>query len=142
LAIVGYNIESITAERREVRVKRIDINSRPRIISVKETKVDFIKGADALAIGFEFLTTYSPDMGKIRIDGRVLYSGTGLKKIVQLWERKGQLPREVELEVKNFLFRKCLSLGVFLAEQLQMPPPLAFPVLAPRKEERKTSYIG
>lgn len=141
MPIVGYNISSIVAERRALPAKKININSTPRITSVEDRIVPITK-RDTLAIGFEFLTTYSPNIGQIKINGELLYVGKDMKDILTFWKNKRSLPKEVDIVVKNFLFRKCLTLGVNLSEQLQLPPPLMFPMLAPKKDEERTSYIG
>lgn len=137
--IIGYRINSIKAERKDVKTRRIDVNSTPKIIFVgKEKRV--------LKIGFEFLTVYNPNMGEIKIDGELLYKEKNVKEILNYWEKNGKLPMKIDIEVKNFLFRKCLSLGVALSEQLNLPPPVMFPMLVSKKdrskEEEKTRYIG
>jgi len=136
--IIAYRITSITAERRDVQTRRIDVNSTPKIVSVEKRKKD-------LGIGFEFLTIYNPNMGQVRIIGELLYREKNLKEVLNYWEKNGKLPEKTDIEVKNFLFRKCLTLGVTLSEQLNLPPPVMFPMLAEKKElreEDKTTYIG
>jgi len=139
--IIAYRITSITAERKSVQANRIDVNSTPKIVSVEKRKRD-------VGIGFEFLTVYNPNMGQIKINGEVLYREKTLNEVLDCWKNNGKLPEKTDVEVKNFLFRKCLTLGVALSEQLNLPPPVMFPVLAYKeklKEEEKkdrTRYIG
>ncbi len=134
--IAGYRISSISAQRRNAVAKRIDINSTPRITSVEK------RGKD-LAIGFEFLMAYNPDIGQINIAGELLYRDKGAAAEFKKWKSEGKLSEKVDIEVKNFLFRKCLSLGVALSEQLQLPPPVMFPFLVQKKEQpENTTYIG
>lgn len=137
--IIAYRITSITAERKEVQASRIDISSTPKIVSVERKKKD-------LGIGFEFTIVYNPNMGQIKITGELLYREKSLKEVLDYWKRNGKLSERTDIEVKNFLFRKCLTLGVALSEQLNLPPPVMFPMLAPQKdklkEEDKTTYIG
>ncbi len=140
MPIVGYNISSITAEKSAVRTGRIDINSRPNITSV--TKRNMPDKKTVIVIGFEFLTTYNPDIGRIRIVGEILYATQRLKGILNTWEKEGKILEEVDVEIKNFLFRKCLTVGLILSENLQLPPPIMFPTLIPKKEDDRTGYIG
>jgi hypothetical protein len=140
MPIVGYNISSITAERSAARTGRIDINSRPTINSV--TKRTMPDKRTVAVIGFEFLITYNPDIGRIRIVGEILYATQKLKVVLHTWEKEGKLVEEADVEIKNFLFRKCLTVGLILSENLQLPPPLMFPTLVPRKEDDRTGYIG
>lgn len=143
MPIIGFSISSINAERKNVTVNRLDINSTPKITSVEERTITVAGKVDALAIGFEFLTAYNPDVGQIKINGELIYtSSENPKKIVKTWNKDKKLPDDVDIEVKNFLFRKCLTIGIDMSENLQLPPPLAFPMIIPKKEDEKTRYIG
>ena len=118
--IVGFSITSISAERKSVPRGRIDINSSPKISSVKKSKMGFLKKETPLSIGFEFVTRYEPKVGQIRIKGHVLYLGENMKKTLKTWEKEKKFPKAVDTEVKNFLFRKCLTIGVNLSESMQL----------------------
>jgi len=141
MPVIGYNISSIQAERRNAQAKKIDISSTPRINSVIERDLTFPARQSALAIGFEFKTTYNPDIGQIKFVGELLYSDKNNKKILDFWNKKSKLPEQVDIEIKNFLFRKCLTLGIGISENLQLPPPIMFPVLSQKKDE-DMRYIG
>jgi hypothetical protein len=139
--IVGFSITSISAERKSIPRGRVDINSSPKILSVKKSKMGFLEGKIPLSIGFEFVTKYEPKVGEIRIKGNILYLGKDMKKTLKKWTKEKKFPKEVDIEVKNFLFRKCLTIGVNLSESMQLPPPLMFPTVVPKKTE-DLSYIG
>lgn len=141
MPIIGYNISSIVAERKNFQAKKIDINSTPKVNSVFERNLTFPIKQDALAISFEFNTTYNPDVGEIKICGELLYSDKNIKKISDYWNKKNQLPDPIDIQIKNFLFRKCLTLGISISENLQLPPPVMFPIVTQNKEEN-TNYIG
>jgi hypothetical protein len=146
MPIIGYQIVSMNAERKKLQTKRIDIGSTPKITNVEEKEIKMAEKQQALAISFEFLTVYRAEgnqIGEIKIVGELLYTEKGLKKILGFWKKKNRLPDQADIEVKNFLFRKCLTLGIFISENLQLPPPVMFPVLVPKKEkEDETRYIG
>lgn len=142
MPIVGYSIRSISANRKDVPKGRININSNPKIVSVKEAEVGFSRKEKSIKVGFEFLTRYEPNIGKIIIVGDVLYTGKKLSESLKKWEKSEKLPKEVEMEIKNFLFRKCLSLGISLSENMQLPPPLIFPRVVTKKKEVDLKYIG
>ena len=143
---MGYNITNIAAERKNMKnpVQKIDVNSTPYIKHVEERDVTFVNKETALAIGFEFITIYSPNIGEIRINGEIMYTTNDTKKVVKHWNKEKKLPDDVETEVKNFLFRKCLGIGIDLSEDMQLPPPLGFPVLVKEepKEDTTSKYIG
>ena len=140
MPIIGYHISSISAERRDVSTEKIDINSSPKISSVEQRDMTYPIKQAALAISFEFETTYTPNIGEIRIAGELLFSSNNLKKISDFWTKKNKLPEDIDTEVRNFLFRKCLSLGISLSENLQLPPPVLFPMISGSQEDN--TYIG
>jgi hypothetical protein len=146
MPIIGYQITLMNAGRKNFQLKKIDIGSTPKITNVEEKEIKMAEKQQALAIGFEFLTVYKSEgdqVGEIKIVGELLYTEKNLKKILDFWKKKNRLLDQVDIEVKNFLFRKCLTLGIFISENLQLPPPVMFPVLIPRKEkEEETRYIG
>jgi len=139
--IVGFGIKSISAERKNIPKGRIDINSTPRIISISKSKMGLIKKEKPLNIEFEFITRYEPRIGEIRISGNVFYVGKKMKDTLKIWEKEKKLLKEVGIEVKNFLFRKCLTIGINLSESMQLPPPLMFPRAIP-KRKADLRYIG
>ena len=143
--IVGFSVKSIFAERKGIPRGRIDINSTPKIISIKKSKRGFLKKNKPLNIEFKFHTRYEPNIGEIKIMGNVFYVGKKMKNIMKMWEKEKKLPKEVDMEIKNFLFRKCLSIGLNLSENMQLPPPLIFPRVVPKKVLTKKAdlrYIG
>ncbi|MEM0333057.1 MAG: hypothetical protein QXX30_01160 [Candidatus Aenigmatarchaeota archaeon] len=60
--------------------------------------------------------------------------------MVKEWEKNKKLPEEIDIEVKNFLLKKCLSFALTISEEIRMPTPIPFPVIVKKKEEN--SYIG
>jgi hypothetical protein len=145
MPIVGYSLKSIVAEKKKDKVTgRIDISSTPDIKSLKEKDVNILGKKKALEVEFEFETDYKPNIGKIKMNGIVLYASDDLKKILKEWKKNKKLPEKVDIEIKNFLFRKCLRLALDISEELQLPPPLVFPILVPKEnlKESKTGYIG
>jgi len=145
--IVGFGIKSISAERKNVPKGRIDINSTPKILSINKSKVGFLKKEKPLNVNFQFITRYEPNIGEIRIDGSLLYVGKKMKDTLKSWEKEKKIPKDVDMEIKNFLFRKCLTIGVNLSENMQLPPPLIFPRVVTRpsrmtRPEGDLRYIG
>jgi hypothetical protein len=140
--IVGFNIKSVSAERKNVPKGRIDINSTPKIVSVNWPDIKVFTEKRPVNIEFEFTTKYEPDIAEIKICGYVLYLSKKNKDLIKKWEKFRTFPKEVDIEVKNFLFRKCLTLGVNLSENMQLPPPLIFPRVVQKKEGGDLTYIG
>ncbi len=134
MTVFGYNLSSISAERKEVKkIEKLDVNSAPKIVSVEERTIDVGIKQDTLAIGFEFSTMYSPNIGHIKLKGEVLYVSKDNKKVLKDWKKDKRLPQDVDIEVKNFLFKRCLLLGIDLSDSLQLPLPIVFPTIVPEE---------
>lgn len=146
MPVLGHSITSLSANRNSVNNKKIDINSSPKITGVKEKDIDVsaITGSknSVLGVDFEFSTDYKPEIGSIKMKGEVIYSGTDNKKVLKEWEKNKKLPQDVDIEVKNFLLKKCLLLGVSISQEMQLPPPLVIPTLRAKAEKASPDYIG
>lgn len=150
MPVLGYNINALSASRKSVAATKIDINSVPKITGVKERNMELpgVKGDKNSVVGieFEFLTEYKPEVGSIKIAGELVYTGADNKRVVKEWEKSKKLPADVDVEVKNFLLRKCLLLGVDISEEMQLPPPIAIPFIRPAEKQGKKGespdYIG
>jgi hypothetical protein len=142
MPVIGLKLDTIDAKRNKDNLTgEIKINSTPKIVSAKEIDVGAI-AKKALAFGFEFITEYGPDVAKINVNGEVIYVNDERKaEILKGWKKDKKLPDDVGIEVLNHLFRHCLLKVSNIAEDLQLPPPLNFP-LVKAKSEQQASYIG
>jgi hypothetical protein len=134
MPIIGMKLDSMEGKRGTVpQTGDIKVNSTPRIMEVKQIDLPSIN-KKALALNFEFSTTYSPDIGDIRIIGEILYTSDSSANILKQWKSKKSLPEEVNIEVLNHLFRSCLLKVANIADDLQLPPPLAMPRVAAKQK--------
>ncbi|MCX6815167.1 MAG: hypothetical protein NTY20_05970 [Candidatus Aenigmarchaeota archaeon] len=140
MPIIGMKFDSMEAKREKMVDKgEIKVNSTPRITSAKLITLPSIN-KKALALNFDFVTTYSPDIGKVKISGELLYMSEENAKILKQWQTKKTLPEATNIEVLNHLFRQCLLKVANIADDLQLPPPLAIPRVAPKQKE--AGYVG
>lgn len=145
MPIMGYNILSVDANRslKNPTVDKIDVNSTAKIVSVEEKTLKIPEPMSTLSVRFEFATNYKPDLASIKLTGEVVFVDKDTKGIMKVWNKSKKLPEDTDLEIKNFLFRKCLTLGMQLSQELQLPPPLVFPVFTKQNApEDETKYIG
>lgn len=141
MPVVGLKFDSFDAKRnKDGFTGEMKINSSPRIKSLKEIDLNTI-GKKAIALGFEFSTQYSPDVAEIKVNGEIIYVNEKQKaEMLKTWKKDKKLPDNVGIEVLNHLFRHCLLKVATIAEDLQLPPPLNFPVVKPKTDQ--ANYIG
>ena len=139
MPIVGLSFNSIEARRNSLPKGEIKVNSIPKITDIKEVDVAGID-KKALALNFEFLTEYHPEVGNIRVEGEMIYMSDSSARILAQWKKEKTLPEDASVEVLNQLFRKCLLKVSNIAEDLQLPIPIQIPrVMANSKEPNKDS---
>ncbi len=139
MPVIGFSIKRLEAKKdKEQTGAQITVNSTPNIVDLKEVDIPSL-GKKVISIQFEFVTKYETDVGTIKVEGDLLYLSDGeTKEIVDKWKKDKTLPDAVSLEVLNTLFRRCLTKVVSLAEDLQLPPPIQFPIVK-MKEAEKTA---
>ncbi len=140
--IIGYNFTKIEASKTKEISGKVDISSSVKLISVEEKEIEILNKQKVLEIGFEFFVEYKEGFGKIEMHGNLLYEGKDVKDAIKMWKKEKRLPESADLEVKNFLFKKCLTLAIFLADEIRLPSPLPFPVVVPAQKEENKGYIG
>ena len=134
MPIVGLSFNLVEAKRdkgQKIRAE-IKVNSVPRINDMKEVTLSTLGNKKVLSLAFEFVTTYNPRVGEIKIGGDLLYLADDNKKLLKQWEKEKKLPEKPSLEILNYLFRRCLLKVSNIAEDLQLPPPLPMPTIKPK----------
>ncbi|MBL7206689.1 MAG: hypothetical protein ISS36_03765 [Candidatus Aenigmarchaeota archaeon] len=140
MPVIGFGFKAVEGKKTGVPGKEeIKINSTPKILDVKEVSVSDIT-KKALDIEFEFSTTYEPKIGEITVGGNLVYLAKDNKLILDEWKKKKAVPEDVSIEILNHLFRRCLLKISYMSEDLQLPPPIQFPMVKPKGEE--TNYVG
>jgi hypothetical protein len=136
MAIVGLSLNSVEAKRdKEHRIgAEIKVNSVPRINAVKEVSIPTLGNKKVLSMEFEFVTSYDPRVGEIKIGGDILYMTEDNKALLKQWEKEKKIPEKPSLEILNYLFRRCLIKVSNIAEDLQLPPPLPMPTVKPKAD--------
>ena len=140
--IIGYTFNKIEVSRVKDISGKVDISSSVKIVSVEEKEIEILEKRKILEIGFDFLVEYKEGFGKIEMSGNLLYDGKEIKDVAKMWKKVMKLPESVDLEVKNFLFKKCLTLAILLADEIRFPSPLPFPMVVSTKKEESKRYIG
>lgn len=138
--LVGMNLTSIRAYTKDQPFPKVNVNSAPKVVDVEEFPVADMK--DVLRIKFGFVCEYSPDVGKVEIEGSVLWKDANAKDILKSWKDERKISTKVAAPILNAVFRKCLTKTIELSEELRLPPPVQFPVVVegkPSPKEKKSA---
>lgn len=126
--IVGFNIESLDADKTGNTRGNLQINYSPEIKEVEEARVNAFEEKVA-KITFDFTVDYSREnqsVAHIDLSGNVLWKGN-LEEILDSWEENGELPEEMNTRLMNELYRRLISEAVGVANTLNLLPPVPTP---------------
>ena len=128
--IVGFNIDSIEAEKGNGTNENIQVNYAPKIKEVTEQKVNAIDEPVA-KIDFEFSVNYmtgQTQAAQIQMNGHILWKNQ-LEEIMESWEENQTLPEKVNTPLMNEMYKKLLSEAVGVADTLNLLPPIPTPTV-------------
>lgn len=129
MTIVKINLHKVNAERNlESKGGQIQINNN---VSLKDVeKMDFsMDGKKSLKFTFAFNCNYEPGLGKIDVEGQVLYVDTenNVSKIMDSWEKGKKIPVEIMEEIVNAALHKGNIQAIKISEDVSLPSPLPLP---------------
>lgn len=140
MAIVGFSFLKFNSERNPVkRSGKIEINHNISISSVEQSS--FVMGGSkvpVLRIIFSFDVVYSNELGKISIEGDVVYSDT--KEIIEEsfkgWKADGKLNSLINEQVFKFVYSKAIIKALEISDSLSLPAPVPLPKVSFNTEKK------
>jgi len=138
MTIIGFNFTKIEAEKKELIKGKININNNVSIKNVEEKKMSLSGDKQkVLSFTFEFIAKYDPNVGSISFKGNVLLmeDSKKVKDLLDEWKKDKKLPKEVMPNILNTIMNKCNIQALILSEQINLPPPIPMPKLAPVEKQ-------
>ncbi|MFC1728344.1 hypothetical protein ACFLZ7_02675 [Nanoarchaeota archaeon] len=130
MAIVGFNFNKITAEKKSAVKGKIKINNN---VSIKDvSSMDFSIGSTkqkGLKYGYEFTAKFEPNLGSIVIQGDVLSleEASKVDEILKQWKKSKKVGNEFMVPIMNTILSKCNIKALILSQDLNLPAPLQMP---------------
>ncbi len=124
MPIVNYKINKIEGVRTGEDVGKVDINSNFGITSIKKEKN---QSGDFLNVGFLFEVGYTPNLGKIRLEGNLWYHEDDLDS--KLTEKSESFKVEASLvnALTTAIVRESLLEVLEISKKLRLPVPIKLP---------------
>lgn len=144
MAVIGFSFTKLHGERKKGGAKgSIEINHGVKVLNVEKTSINVGSGKnDVLRVDFEFSITYGNSLGKISIEGDVIFSDT--KEIVdetlKSWSGNKKLPISINEEIHKFIYSKSIVKGLEMSDNLNLPAPIPLMpknMFAPKKAADK-----
>ena len=141
MTIVRINVHKVNAERNLLaKGGQIKINNNVAIKNVEE--MDFlVDGKKGLKFTFSFSCSYEPDLGKIEVEGQVLYVENE-KKITEIksgWDKNKRVPVEVMEQIVNAALHKGNIQAIKISEDVSLPSPLPLPKVKAKENQTEVS---
>ncbi|HLD83481.1 MAG TPA: hypothetical protein VI979_01345 [archaeon] len=127
MPIIAVNFDRIDARNSgKAPAGNVNVNSSPRINAIK-MHAGLLGIKNLLSITYSFDTKYEPEVGRLTIEGEVLYASDKAKEILEKWDKEKKLDDDMAVEVLNAIFRRCLAKSVEICSDVRLPPPMQFP---------------
>ncbi len=129
MTIVKVSLHKVNAER-NVNAKggQIKINNN---VSIKDIEsMDFaVDGKKGLKFTFAFNCTYEPNLGKIDVEGQVLFvdSEKRVEKVKAEWDKDKRVPADIMEQIANAALHKGNIQAIKVSEEVSLPSPLPLP---------------
>ena len=129
MTIVKINLHKVIAER-DLKAKggQIKINNNVSLINVED--MDFsVEGKKGLKFTFGFNCSYEPNLGKIEVEGQVLYVDEDKKidEVKEGWEKEKRVPMDIMEQIVNAALHKGNIQAIKISEEVNLPSPLPLP---------------
>ena len=133
MTIVKINIHKVNAEKNMgAKVGQVKINNNVAINNVEQ--MDFaVEGKQGLKFSFAFNCNYEPNLGKIEVEGHVLYVGVDkeVNEIKTNWDKNKKVPMSVMEGIINAALHKGNIQAIKISEDVNLPSPLPLPKVNP-----------
>lgn len=132
---IGIIIKSIDATKDKELIGNVKVNNEVKVIDVVEKDMPGLN-KKGLSVNFKYSSMYTAEenpLAHIIISGDVLYIDD-TNKVLDHWKKENKLPEDVNLEVINSVFRKCIIKALGFADELQLPAPIAMPYASGEKK--------
>lgn len=143
-------MQTVELKYRNIEARRFSFASAPVDINNNSTVVSVLGENELLHIDFIFSSNYEPNVGLIRIEGRLTLkdSKENIKKALDEWKNSENknLPKDIAENVHNTILSNCIVEATVLSREVQLPAPIPTPRVSidkpiDKSKEEKPGYI-
>ncbi len=135
MTVMNIKLNKLSGERRDKKVKTIQVKANSTILSVKRT-VDKRVG-DYLLVNFKYNVDYAPDIGSVQLEGHLWYQHPKLDSVYSEEGDKVELKNEAIKEISNSVIQESIVEALEMSRKLQLPAPLQLPTVSVKPEKMK-----
>ncbi len=138
MTIVKINVHKVHAERNlDAKGGQVKINNNVSIKNVEEMNFN-VDGKKGLKFTFSFNCSYDPELGKIDVEGQVLFVDEEkvIADVKKNWEKDKRIPMAVMEQIVNAALHKGNIQAIKISEDINLPSPLPLPKVKTGKDEK------
>jgi hypothetical protein len=136
MAVVGFSLTKISAQKHRVAAKGIKIKNDVNILDAKEVGLALGKDKQStIRFSFSWKTSYTPGLAEIELEGEILYmqDAKKLKDVMAHWKKEKSLPVDIASVIMNPIVNKCSIQAINIASDLNIPSPIPLPKVTAKK---------
>ncbi|KHO49109.1 MAG: hypothetical protein QT02_C0009G0001 [archaeon GW2011_AR9] len=133
MTIVKINLHKVSASRNlDSKAGQVQINNNVSLKDVESMGFN-VDGRKGLRFSFAFNCNYEPNLGKIEVEGQVLYvdDDARIEAIQQGWNKDKRVPLDVMEQIVNAALHKGNIQAIKVSEDISLPSPLPLPKVKP-----------
>ncbi|MFH0870751.1 MAG: hypothetical protein V1866_06885 [archaeon] len=136
MSVIGFSFTKMLVEKTNPVKGKVNISNNVGIKTVEETKLDINTTKTALKFGFEFTSTYEPNIGNILLEGEVIFLADKAKAedALKNWKKSKKIDKEMMTQVLNNVLVKCNVKALMLSDFMNLPPPMPLPKVGAKDE--------
>ncbi|RLF41874.1 MAG: hypothetical protein DRN18_03215 [Thermoplasmata archaeon] len=119
-----------TIRLKSIEAKRyIEPNQAPRPLRIDHNVTVMnitLSGENNSNVEFQYVANYGT-VGIIRMEGDLIFEDNNVKDMVEMWKSSRKMPDNIATAVHNAIIHACLTEAVFIARDLNLPPPIPLP---------------
>nr|MCK4929511.1 hypothetical protein [Nanoarchaeota archaeon] len=135
MTVIGFSFTKMLIEKKNPVKGKVSINNNVGIKGLEETKLSINTNRRALKLNFEFTSTYDPNIGKIFLEGEVIYliDKDKAAEAVKNWKKNKKIEKDMMTNVLNNVLAKCNIQALILSKDMNLPPPIPLPKVGGKK---------
>ena len=135
MTVIGFSFTKMLIEKKNPVKGKVSINNNVGIKGLEETKLSINTTRRALKLNFEFTSTYDPNIGKIFLEGEVIYliDKDKAAEAVKNWKKNKKIEKDMMTNVLNNVLAKCNIQALILSKDMNLPPPIPLPKVGGKK---------
>lgn len=139
--VIGFNFTKI-ASNREQKLGKTSAQINIEFTNIEKESIEFLKDSESLKLSFNCGWTYNEQEKKnaekkaeLAFEGYILLSveKSESKEILKSWKKK-KVPQNIQIPLYNIILKKCTPKAVFLADEINLPPPTPLPKISMNKD--------